>query len=62
MRVGQKIKNIHTNRVYTIVHIDSVDDGMEKIAVYEVSNEIFEIHRFNANYLKHYEVIDSEEE
>jgi len=61
MRVGQKIRNIHTNKPYTIIAIESIkmDDG-SMIAVYEISNENFDLHKFNANYTKHYEVITEE--
>lgn len=63
MRVGQKIRNIHTKNIYTIVDIERIQhDGKNWIEVYEVSNEMFESHRFNAEYLKHYELINDEEE
>ena len=63
MRIGQKIRNIHTKEIYTIVDIESVNyDSNGRITVYEVSNDVLESHRFNANYVKHYEVINDEEE
>jgi len=61
MQVGQKIRNIHTNTPYTIIAIESIKlDSGSMIAVYEVSNDEFESHKFNANYTKHYEVINEE--
>ena len=55
MKIGQKIRNIHTNKAYTIIEIDERSSGF---TVYEVANEEFELHRFNTNYTQHYEVIE----
>lgn len=62
MKVGQKIRNIHTHNIYTIVDVERIKyDGVNWIWVYEVSNELLESHRFNEEYVKHYEVIGEEE-
>ncbi len=61
MRVGQQIRNIHTNNTYTIVQIDRVDMGDKMMAVYEVADDDFNSHRFNSDYIKNYEVITKEE-
>tara|TARA_R110002020_G_scaffold317108_1_gene532793 strand:- start:1068 stop:1259 length:192 start_codon:yes stop_codon:yes gene_type:complete len=62
MRIGQKIRNIHSDIIYTIIDIESVDYDGSKIAVYEIADGNFESHRFNANYSKHYKVVTDEEE
>jgi hypothetical protein len=61
MRVGQTIQNIHTNGIYTIIEVESVDMGDSMKAVYTISNEDFEIIRFNADYLSNWSVINEEE-
>jgi hypothetical protein len=61
MRVGQTIQNIHTNGIYTIIEVESVDMGDSMKAVYTISNEDFEIIRFNADYLPNWQVINEEE-
>jgi hypothetical protein len=61
MRVGQTIQNIHTQAIYTIIEVESVDMGDSMKAVYTISNEDFEIIRFNADYLSNWSVINEEE-
>ena len=61
MRVGQTIQNIHTQAIYTIIEVESVDMGDSMKAVYTISNEDFEIIRFNADYLSNWAVINEEE-
>jgi hypothetical protein len=61
MRVGQTIQNIHTQAIYTIIEVESVDMGDSMKAVYTISNEDFEIIRFNADYLPNWQVINEEE-
>jgi hypothetical protein len=62
MRVGQTIQNIHTNGIYTLIDIKSVDMGRGIVkAVYTVSNEAFEVIGFNADYLPNWQVINEEE-
>lgn len=61
MRVGQTIQNIHTQAIYTIIEVESVDMGDSMKAVYTISNEDFEVIRFNADYLNNWSVINEEE-
>ncbi len=61
MRVGQTIQNIHTQAIYTIIEVESVDMGDSLKAVYTISNEAFEVIRFNADYLSNWSVINEEE-
>ena len=61
MRVGQTIHNIHTQAIYTIIEVESVDMGDSLKAVYTISNEAFEVIRFNADYLSNWSVINEEE-
>ncbi len=61
MRVGQTIQNIHTQAIYTIIEVESVDMGDSMKAVYTISNEAFEVIRFNADYLSNWAVINEEE-
>jgi hypothetical protein len=61
MRVGQTIQNIHTQAIYTIIEVESVDVGDSMKAVYTASNEAFEAIRFNADYLSNWAVINEEE-
>tara|TARA_B100000902_G_scaffold248252_2_gene234953 strand:- start:12428 stop:12613 length:186 start_codon:yes stop_codon:yes gene_type:complete len=61
MRVGQTIQNIHTQAIYTIIEVESVDMGDSMKAVYTISNEAFEVIRFNADYLSNWSVINEEE-
>jgi|TARA_A200000159_G_scaffold162391_1_gene186239 hypothetical protein len=61
MRVGQTIQNIHTQAIYTIIEVESVDMGDSLKAVYTISNEAFEVIRFNADYLSNWAVINEEE-
>jgi hypothetical protein len=61
MRVGQTIQNIHTQAIYTIIEVESVDMGDSMKAVYTISNEDFEIIRFNADYLSNWSVINEGE-
>ena len=61
MRVGQTIQNIHTQAIYTIIEVESVDMGDSLKAVYTISNEAFEVIRFNADYLSNWADINEEE-
>lgn len=61
MRVGQTIQNIHTQATYTIIEVESVEMGNSMKAVYTISNEAFEVIRFNADYLSNWAVINEEE-
>ena len=55
MEVGQKIRNVHTFKIYTIVNIEKVAYyGDSTKTVYTVSNNKFESHRFNEDFLSHY--------
>lgn len=62
MRVGQTIQNIHTKGLYTIIEVESVDMGDSMKAVYTISNEDFEVIRFNADYLSNWAVVKEGEE
>ena len=61
MRVGQTIQNIHTKAIYTIIEVESIEMGNSMKAVYTISNEAFEVIRFNADYLSNWAVINEEE-
>lgn len=61
MRVGQTIQNIHTQAIYTIIEVESIEMGNSMKAVYTISNEAFEVIRFNADYLPNWQVISEEE-
>ena len=61
MKVGQKIRNVHTFKIYTIVDIEKVAFyGDSTKTVYTVSDNNFESHRFNEDYLSHYMVVEDE--
>ncbi len=62
MEVGQRIRNIHTGNIYTVIKISVVNTSTTQVDVYEVADEYFNSHRFNTSYLKHYEVIEEGEQ
>ena len=61
MKVGDRVRNIHTDKNYTIISIDNVIDGTDNIIVYEIANEKFDYHRVSSKYMKHYQLILEEE-
>ncbi len=61
MKVGDNIRNIHTDKYYTIISIDNISDGANNIIVYEIANEKFDYHRVSSKYIHHYKLILEEE-
>lgn len=61
MKVGDNIRNIHTDKYYTIISIDNISDGNNNVIVYEIANEKFDYHRVSSKYIHHYQLILEEE-
>jgi hypothetical protein len=61
MKVGDNIRNIHTDKNYTIISMENISDGENHIVVYEIANEKFDCHRVSSKYIKHYQLILEEE-
>ena len=51
MKVGDNVRNIHTDKNYTIISIDNISDGKDNIIVYEIANEKFDYHRVSSKYI-----------
>tara|TARA_R100000005_G_C4935385_1_gene162394 strand:- start:455 stop:655 length:201 start_codon:yes stop_codon:yes gene_type:complete len=62
IKVGDNLKNKHTDATWTVVKVETVRTGSKTYVVYEVANENFETMRFNNEYLIHYDIENFEEE
>jgi len=61
MKVGQRIRNVHTHTEYTVIEIHPPIAG-SVLLIFEVVTDDMKTMRFNSMYEKHYEIIDKEEE
>ena len=61
MKVGQRIRNIHTGNEYTIIEIHPPPKH-SVLLIFEVASDDGKDMRFNSMYEKHYEVLGDEEE
>lgn len=62
IEVGDNLKNKHTDAIWTVVKVETIETGSKTYVVYEVANENFETMRFNNEYLIHYDIENFEEE
>ena len=61
MKVGQRIRNIHTHNEYTVIEIYPPVPG-SILLIFEVATDDMETMRFNSMYEKHYEVMEKPDE
>ncbi len=61
MKVGARIRNIHTHDEYTVIEIHPPVFG-STLLIFEVATDDMKTMRFNSMYEKHYEVIEKSDE
>lgn len=60
--IGDRIVNVHTKVVWTVVRVDDVKNYPDDVRVWTLANSAFEDMRVNAEFLRHYKPYNAEEE
>ena len=59
---GDKLKNIHTKVIWTVVEVEDVKHWPDDVRVWTLANSAFQDIRVNAEFLRHYKPYSQEEE
>jgi hypothetical protein len=58
VKVGDRLKNVHTENEYTVIELDEIKNNPANITVIVLADDLMVEHRISFEYLKHYQPVE----